>query len=408
MSEYNQAELSRQAYDPGALAQAFLTFNEAAGLLQGSYHELQAEVIRLRQEAEVANSHLSSSLQINIRLRGFLSRILQSLPCGVLVIDENGFCKVANTAAQQILGMIPIGEPLPGPLRKIVTTLSVGAPEQTIAIDIEGNAKELACRRGALLDPDTHNADTIVIVQDVTLQQRLKREAEQAQRVRALADVSTVLAHEIRNPLGSLELFASLISDAVSGGSEAHQWSLHLQAGIRMLSATVNNVLEFHGEGALHGQTVALDRLFAEMADFLKPLSEQYGIEVSWTNEVGQVDLQVEPNQLQQVFFNLALNAFLAMQPGGKLQVRAYRGEDNKLAIDFQDNGVGIAEAELQKIFAAGYSTKGTTGLGLSVCKRIVERHNGNIEVSSKVGKGTMFTLNFKVTGAVNDADLGC
>ena len=90
--------------------------------------------------------------------------------------------------------------------------------------------------------------ETIWILRDISDQKRMAAERESARRAHALAEIATVLAHEIRNPLGSMELFTGLLAGATSELPEANQWVTHLQAGLRSLAATVNNVLQFHSQ----------------------------------------------------------------------------------------------------------------------------------------------------------------
>src|SRR5204862_3792673 len=113
-------------------------------------------------------------------------------------------------------------------------------------------------------EPSGVSADTIWIVRDATEQKRLAREREAARRSLALAEVATVLAHEIRNPLGSMELFTGLLADATAHLPETRQWITHLQAGLRGLSATVNNVLQFHSHPVVQLLPADLTRMLPE------------------------------------------------------------------------------------------------------------------------------------------------
>ena len=101
--------------------------------------------------------------------------------------------------------------------------------------------------------------------------------------------MATLLAHEIRNPLGSLELFAGLLADAALKQPELRRWTDHIQAGLRSLSATVNNVLQFHSQPAPQLSPVNLGRLLRESIDFLRPLARQSGLRIDLHNSVGEL-----------------------------------------------------------------------------------------------------------------------
>ena len=217
----------------------------------------------------------------------------------------------------------------------------------------------------------------------------------------ALAEVTTVLAHEIRNPLCSLELFAQLLATHGGLASEPREWVEQIQAGIRALSATVNNVLHFHTLTSLELQEVKLAAVLQSGIDFIRPVAAQAGVALDFHNALGDTAIVGDPHSLQQVLLNLAMNAFRHTPAGGKLTVSASlqaRAMGQAASIEFTDTGCGISPEHLPHIFEPGFSGAGQRpGLGLPVCQRIVQQHGGVIQVESRVGKGTTFRLEFPV-----------
>jgi signal transduction histidine kinase len=206
----------------------------------------------------------------------------------------------------------------------------------------------------------TAEGETIWILRDTTQEKHLAAEQEKARSNQALAEIATVLAHEIRNPLGSLELFAGLLADSTAATSEASQWVGHIQAGLRTLAATVNNVLQFHSQPSLEPIPTHLDRLLRETVEFLGPLARQRGMQVRLDNRAGKVLLHADPHRLQQVFLNFALNAFRAMSPGGWLSVSVVWMPPEgcpQVQIDFEDQGAGIPEEAMDRVFEPGFTT---------------------------------------------------
>ncbi len=220
---------------------------------------------------------------------------------------------------------------------------------------------------------------------------------ERVRRLQALGEMAAVLAHEIRNPLGSMELFAELIKDACRDRADVSQWAVHLLAGLRALAATVNNVLRFYTQAPVERLRVDAAQLLAGTVEFLQPLALQRSVGVIFEPPDGEVAILADPYALQQVFFNLAINAFRAMQPGHSLVIRLKPprlGAADPVQIEFEDSGPGIPPERLAQIFEAGFTTRqGSPGLGLTVSKRIVEQHDGVLQVESVLGKGTKFTL---------------
>ena len=235
--------------------------------------------------------------------------------------------------------------------------------------------------------------DSLLILRDLTEAKQLEREREISRRSQALAEVATLLAHEIRNPLGSLELFAGLLADALADQAELQPWINHVQAGLRSLAATVNNVLHFHSQPSAQLLPVDLLRLVWETVEFLRPLARQKEMQIEWQAPDRKVSILGRPSRLQQAFFNLALNAFRAMKPGGTLSVSVWPSDEGPcptVDVAFADQGTGIRAENLEKIFEPGFTTQcGSPGLGLAVTRKVIEQHGGTIRVESREGKGT-------------------
>ena len=388
-----------------SLVQAFVSFTQVAGSLEKSYAQLQVEVGRLRGELALANSELTSSHKENAHVRSFLARIVEGLPCGVIVLQEDDQLSMLNPKAQQLLAIDShwneSGDCTPPPIiRELLSNALLNEEQMASECTMELPAGErtfaTVCTQIAE-SPDGRGCATILILRDITDEKRVASEREAARRVQALAEISTLLAHEIRNPLGSLELFAGLISDATSQLPDARQWVDHLQAGLRGLSATVNNVLHFHSQPSVERVPTDLKILLRQTVDFLRPMARQKNMQISLICRVEEVLIAADPHRLQQVFFNLALNAFRVMAANGTLFIRvdwAAQGEGEKIQIVFEDQGAGIESQHLGKIFEPGFTTRaGSPGLGLSLCKTVVEQHEGSISVQTVLGRGSSFTL---------------
>jgi signal transduction histidine kinase len=232
--------------------------------------------------------------------------------------------------------------------------------------------------------------------------ERLRSELEETQsklrREQALAEVSSLLAHEIRNPLGSLELFAGLLAES-DLDAEAHSWVEHVQAGLRTLAATVNNVLHFHSLPEPERAPVDLGQLLRWACDFFLPLARQSRITLSLQNRVSGVWLAADRHRLEQVLLNLVLNAIRAMPGGGWIEIGGRPTQRGEVVLSVSDTGPGISPEHLPSIFEPGFSTRdGSPGLGLAVCRKIVQQHGGTIVAESRSGCGATFTLVFPLT----------
>ena len=371
------------------LARAFALFTGAAASLERSYSFLQAEVSRLRGELQRKNHDLQSSLAENDLTRRRLRAILEGLPCGVVVVNPNGLITLANPEAQRVLSVSPQAV-LPQALRARLDQVRFEGTEFEWGT---GTSKRwLTIRRAGL--KEASGESSIFIVQDVTGLKKLQQEHETLQRRQALAEMSGVLAHEIRNPLGSLELFAGVLAESELE-PEQKEWVGQLQSGIRMLAATVNNVLHFH---SCHQPGLAptdLGQLLRTLTGFLRPLAERARVEIRLYSGLDGIVVSADRERLQQVVLNLALNSFHFMRGGGTIEISGgTRAEVASAWIEVADSGPGIAPENLSRILEPGFTTRaGSPGLGLAVCKTIMEEHGGAIRVASRAGCGTTFTL---------------
>jgi len=371
-----------------SLAEAFACFTDAAASLERCYEQLQREVTRLREELARTNQDLTQSLEGHARTRQYLNRILEGLPCGVVVLDHDGRVVLENQEAERLLGSA-CHEPASAVIRELLA--GAGAAESETAYRRpDGREQTLGIRRAQL--DHGESSHTIVIVQDVTALRQLQQERELYRRRQALAEMSAVLAHEIRNPLGSMELFAGLLAGSRLEAEQA-EWLQQLVAGLRTLGATVNNVLHFHSTPPLETSPVNPGQLLEWLGCFLQPLAEQQRIQIVLRLALQHATITADRHRLEQVLLNLGLNALRFMPGGGQLTLSG-RCQAQIVLLEVSDTGPGISGEYLDRIFEPGFSRNpGSPGLGLAVCKTIMQQHGGCIRVTSSLGRGTTFIL---------------
>ncbi len=399
-----------------SLTDAFTAFISAAGRLERSYGHLHEEVAQLRVQLEERNRALASSLEENERMRVLHREILDSLPCGVAVIEaEHAEVVWLNPEAKLLLGIPKAEKPcwtmLPASIRSMIEsgpsqTWRQG-DEQLIAVPGDKSERWLRVRCTSIGSTsnnisEPHSSPTLILtIRDTTSQKQADEQREASRHMIALAEMATLLAHEIRNPLGSLELFASLLAADAALNADSKKWVHHLQAGVRSLAATVNNVLRFHTPGSAPLAVTKLRDTLVNGVEFIYPLAQQAGIELRLEEAIGEVEIMADPGALQQLLLNLAHNALRHTPPGGQLLVRASidsRPNGRFAVVDFSDTGGGIDPNDLPHIFQAGYSTnRQSTGLGLAVCERIMAHHHGTITATSRVGEGSTFHMELPV-----------
>jgi signal transduction histidine kinase len=222
-----------------------------------------------------------------------------------------------------------------------------------------------------------------------------RRQEEQAALVGTIA---AGLAHELRNPLSTLRMNLQLLrEDWADPITEAEQKGRKridvLLRETERLDSVVSDFVRFASGHALKREPTSLNQLAGELLDFLAPQAERQGVRLVRAFDPALPPVEADPNLLRQAVVNLLVNALQAVPPGGAVEVRT-RAEPGWATLAVRDDGPGIPAEHREKIFSLYFSTKpGGTGLGLPMVKKIVEEHQGRVDVESVPGKGSTFTL---------------
>jgi signal transduction histidine kinase len=220
----------------------------------------------------------------------------------------------------------------------------------------------------------------------------IEEQLRRADRLSALGELSAGMAHEIRNPLGSIRAAAEILQDGIDPADKRHEFARILVREVDRLNRVVEDFLRFARPAPVERGRLDLNEALSAVLQ----LTRQPALKNSVRTELrpGRVPpLAGDREQLKQAFLNLVLNALQAMPQGGVLTVSS-EAEGGEARIRFADTGQGIAPENLEKIFNPFFTTRDEgTGLGLAITHRIVQGHGGRIEVESRVGEGTTFTV---------------
>jgi len=229
-------------------------------------------------------------------------------------------------------------------------------------------------------------ADLILDIED-----QLRR----ADRLSALGELSAGMAHEIRNPLGSIRGTAEILQDGIDPADPRYEFTRILIREVDRLNRVVQDFLDFARPPTPLRGSVDPVAVLREVLQLTRQLALKNGVTVALEAMTATATVAGEEEQLKQAFLNLVLNALQAMPAGGSLTVAAASGE-GELVLRFSDSGPGIPAELLPKIFNPFFTTRREgTGLGLAITQRIISAHGGRIEVASDPGVGTTFTVVF-------------
>jgi signal transduction histidine kinase len=216
----------------------------------------------------------------------------------------------------------------------------------------------------------------------------------------ALGEMSATVAHEIRNPLGAMGIWAGLLDRDIPAEDPRKKTLSKIIEGLARLNRIVSNLLVYTRPVKAEFRKVNLHALVREILDFMEIEIERQGqavtVDKSWDDKE-PVYVMADPEKMQQVIMNLCQNAVQAMPRGGSLIVRVdkpLRSPATTAFFRIADTGIGIDKENITKIFDPFFTTKENgTGLGLAIVKKFIESHAGTIEVQSQPGKGTEFTV---------------
>lgn len=223
---------------------------------------------------------------------------------------------------------------------------------------------------------------------------------ERKSRLAALGEMAAGMAHEIRNPLGGLQLYASLLDRELSGQNEARQWVEKMSRGIGTLDAIVSDILAFTQDQSCAKTEVNLSALLSEVLDYVRPRIESRPVSINHDDVDRELIVCVDFNMMKRILLNLILNAVEAVEAVGEqgsVRVSASRCRDKShfnTHICVADTGGGICPEQMNKIFNPFFTTKDTgTGLGLAIVHRLVECQGGIITAAHNQPQGAKFTI---------------
>lgn len=385
--------------NPELLLKAFQQFSDASLQLEKAYQDLQDHTQKLDLELRDTNARLSRSLReqeaVTLHLRG----ILNTLRSGILVIDLEGVVEEINPCAQQLLEVVARKEhfskmDLPKPVADFIHTcidsIMPRIPREDVTIvNSEGEELDLELQF-SLVRPETGGIlSVLILINDMTHIHRLQSQAKRNARLAAMGEMAAELAHEIRNPLGSIKLFASLLEQDLEALPEKAQLVDQISQGVNVLENIVSNILSFSANVKPKREPLEVAPLLQDTRNLFEMELRKKDIQLEISCPQDSLRIHGDSHLLKQMLLNLSINAIKAMQPGGCLKLSA-RARDDYVEISVEDTGHGIPAAKLPKIFDPFYTTfQGGTGLGLSVVNQIADKHGGALEVKSKVNVGT-------------------
>lgn len=338
--------------------------------------------------------------------QGYSQSILRSVTSGVLTVGPDTSVATLNPAAERILGIsedVIVARPLQsafkddGGLTQDVRKVLEGRSPRTLrdikVVTTGGKVVHAQASVSRMRDIGGRKLGAVVTIEDVSDVKALTEQLIRADRLAALGELTAGVAHEVRNPLGIIRASVQLMEDAECSKERVSGAAQVIKQEIDRLDRVIKALLDFGRPAAPTMRPVAVAQVLEDVALFSHTFATRARVEVLEHYEADVPDVMADPEQLKQVFVNLISNAVQAMPGGGTLTIDT--GHENGFVfVRFTDTGAGIPPEVLGKVFDPFVSTRDDgTGLGLTIVHRIVDDHDGHMEVTSELGAGTAFTV---------------
>ena len=386
---------ARETSNNDLLTRAFRDFDQAATVLQQSYDALTTRLQQMDLELAQTNASLREHLRETEDMRAHVTAVLESLDTGVIVADSQDVVVRCNHSTEQLLG-VPQAELRGRRASAVLEEIRKDHGEYPLVLP---SGVTIALSQTDLTDETGNLTGKLVLIHDVTRVRQLEDRLQRRNRLEAMGQMVGSIAHEIRNPLGSVELFASMLRKDLRDQPQLRSYAEHISMAVQSMDRLLSNLLVYTRPDCSRLGWHETELLIREVLTLAIHAIPPDSVEVRCQVHPLVTQLWCDGAKMKQVLLNLVLNAVQAMPEGGTLTLAACPAppqlqESPAIQLTVSDTGMGIP-AELQsRVFDPFFTTKDQgTGLGLAIVHALVEAHHGRIDVESSPGHGTSFLI---------------
>ena len=351
----------------------------------------------------------------------FFRHLVFNLRTGVLAITRDGRVAAMNDMAYRVLalphGVDFLGRPFTDVLSDVPEVLRV-LQQAFDGNDLPNRAEMRLRKTGRAMgytlshihDDNGRMVGATLFFKDLTKVEQMEERERLRDRLMALGEMAAAIAHEVKNPLASIEVMAGVLKRQMTDREEALETLNDIIKEAKMANGIVVEVLEFVRPIQLQVERAGLPEVLKDSITLAEGKMRRGAVSIDTVIEADVPELLADPHQLRQLFSNLLANAFEALGGEGHVDIRAWllpREEDNSTVVDPQppqvvvevrDSGPGIAPDDMERIFSPFFSTKPQgTGLGLAIVRKVVDAHDGHIDAVSAKGRGATFRVTLPV-----------
>jgi two-component system nitrogen regulation sensor histidine kinase GlnL len=354
----------------------------------------------------------------------FYRDLVWNLRNGVLAVTRDGNIAVMNEVAYRILGLqsgtADIGRPFAEVLRHVpdVTRILAGAFELShlpnrAELRLKTTGKVIGYTLSQVLDTRGRLTGATLFFKDLTRVEQLEERERLRDRLAALGEMAAAIAHEVKNPLAGIEVMAGILKRQLTESEDAQSILRDIIKEAKMANAIVVEVLDFVRPIRLQVERISLADVVRDAISMAESHVPRGNVQLALDLPEDLAPIQGDPHQLRQLFTNLLTNAFEALGGVGSVRLSAQQLSPDEEAgaadaqsvpmiqVEVTDNGPGVPADIMDRIFSPFFTTKPQgSGLGLAIVRKIVDAHDGRIDVSARADGGTRFRVTLPVSGS--------
>ena len=339
------------------------------------------------------------------QMKSYIHYVVESMANGLISLDSKGAVTTMNRAAQELVGVsesesksLEIDNLFPEhavEIRKVLEHNHTILNKEIFYQHPNGSAIPVNLSATQVKDEGGAKLGVVVLLNDMREMVELQERAKRAEHLASIGRMAATVAHEIRNPLSSIRGFAQFFANLFKEKTEERTYALTMMKESNRLNRVVSELLDYARPLELKVEPTSVETLFLDIVRRLELEKSDSCIEVIQEIPSDMLEVQLDNDRILQVLLNLTQNSIDAMPNGGKLILSAVWVAERKcIQIGVQDTGEGIPQADLPRLFEPFFTTKTRgAGLGLAVVRKIVDAHDGEVEVRSEEDVGTEVIL---------------
>ncbi len=373
-----------------------------------------------RGRSPVANGEIGTEPFAGDR---FFRHIVLGMRNGVLAVTRDRRLALMNEVAYRILDIMPCDDDLARPyaevlasqpdmIRVLTAAFELAHLPNRAELRLKPSGKVIGYTLSQILDDEGRGVGAAMFFKDLTLVEQMEERERLRDRLASLGEMAATIAHEVKNPLAGIEVMAGLLRRRVADVPDAQALLDDIINEAKTANAIVIEVLEFVRPIRLQVEQTSLAQVLHDAVTMAERKAERGEVAVTMNIEPQLPLIQADPHQLGQLFSNLLINSLEAMDGRGLIGLTASVGREYQeptagtderapgatLVVEIADDGPGVPPEAVERIFNPFFTTKPQgSGLGLAIVRKIVDAHNGHIDLETAPGQGTRFRVTLPV-----------